>query len=131
MRLTYVIRNINFWFARVVYERDAWDVQLEESARNSDFRIALVLHATRFCVWLTRRILWVLMHIGNAISCFMLRQMEYDADSYEAKLAGSDAFESTAARLQILNVATSGLRRCAAKLGEPAVAGKPHVVNRS
>ncbi|HEY0551282.1 MAG TPA: M48 family metallopeptidase [Verrucomicrobiae bacterium] len=106
LRLTYVIRNINFWFARVVYERDSWDVQLEQSARNSDFRIALVLHATRFCVWLTRRVLWVLMHAGHAISCFMLRQMEYDADSYEAKLAGSDAFESTAARMQILNVAT-------------------------
>jgi hypothetical protein len=46
------------------------------------------------------------MHAGNAISCFMLRQMEYDADSYEAKVAGSDAFEETAARLQVLNVAT-------------------------
>jgi hypothetical protein len=32
--------------------------------------------------------------------------MEYDADSYEAKLAGSDAFESTASRLRVLNVAT-------------------------
>src|SRR5258705_5537457 len=46
------------------------------------------------------------MHGGNAFSCFMLRQMEYDADSYEAKLAGSDAFELTASRLRILNVAT-------------------------
>ena len=106
MRLTYVIRNINFWFARVVYERDAWDVRLDESARGADWRIAIVLHAARGCVWLTRRILWALMHAGNAISCFLLRQMEYDADSYEAKLAGSDAFESTATRLRLLNVAT-------------------------
>lgn len=106
MRLTYVIRKVSFWFARVVYERDAWDVRLEESARGADLRIGIVLHAARGCVWLTRRILWALMHTGNAISCFMLRQMEYDADSYEAKLAGSDAFESTAARLQVLNVAT-------------------------
>jgi Zn-dependent protease with chaperone function len=105
MRLTYVIRKINFWFARVVYERDSWDVQLEHAARNSDLRIGIVLHAARACVWLTRRILWALMLAGHAISCFMLRQMEYDADSYEAKLAGSDSFESTAARLQVLNVA--------------------------
>ena len=105
MRLTYIIRNINFWFARVVYERDAWDVRLEETARNTDWRLAVILHAARGCVWLTRRILWALMHAGHAISCFMLRQMEYDADSYEAKLAGSDAFESTASRLQVLNVA--------------------------
>jgi Zn-dependent protease with chaperone function len=106
MRLTYIIRRISFWFARVVYERDEWDVKLDQSASNSDWRIAIVLHAARGCVWLTRRILWVLMHAGNAISCFMLRQMEYDADSYEAKVAGSDAFELTATRLRLLNVAT-------------------------
>lgn len=106
MRLTYVIRNINFWFARVVYERDEWDLKLERLAKQSDWRIGIVLHAARGCVWFTRRILWGFMHAGNAISCFMLRQMEYDADSYEAKVAGSDTFERTAARLQILNAAT-------------------------
>lgn len=106
MRLTYVIRNINFWFARVVYERDRWDLQLERAAKSVDLRIGVILHAARGCVWLTRRILWALMHAGHAISCFMLRQMEYDADSYEAKVAGSDSFESTAARLKVLNVAT-------------------------
>lgn len=106
MRLTYIIRNISFWFARVVYERDKWDVQLEESARTADWRLSIVLQLARGCVWVSRRILWVLMHAGNAISCFMLRQMEYDADSYEAKVAGSEAFELTAHRLQTLNVAT-------------------------
>jgi Zn-dependent protease with chaperone function len=106
MRLTYIIRRINFWFARVVYERDEWDVKLDQSASNSDWRIAIVLHAARGCVWLTRRILWALMHAGNAISCFMLRQMEFDADSYEAKVAGSDAFELTASRLRLLNAAS-------------------------
>ena len=30
MRLSYVIRSVNGWFARVVYERDAWDVSLEQ-----------------------------------------------------------------------------------------------------
>ncbi len=29
MRLSYVIRSVNGWFARVVYERDAWDQKLE------------------------------------------------------------------------------------------------------
>jgi Zn-dependent protease with chaperone function len=106
MRLTYVIRKINFWFARVVFERDEWDLKLERAARGTDWRLAIVLHASRGCVWLTRRILWALMQAGHAISCFMLRQMEYDADSYETKLAGSDAFEQTVSRLPILSVAT-------------------------
>jgi Zn-dependent protease with chaperone function len=106
LRLTYIIRHINYWFARVVYERDAWDVRLDQAARNTDWRIAIILHAARGCVWLTRRILWALMQAGHAISCFMLRQMEYDADSYEAKLVGSEVFESTASRLRILSIAT-------------------------
>ncbi len=108
MRLTYVIRHINVWFARVVYERDEWDEKLDRAARGSDWRIGIVLHTARGCVWLTRRILWALMFAGNAISCFMMRQMEYDADSYEAKVAGSDAFELTASRLRVLSVATHG-----------------------
>jgi Zn-dependent protease with chaperone function len=106
MRLTYIIRKINVWFARVVYERDAWDLKLEQYAKGGDWRVRIMLHAGRGCVWVSRRILWALMHAGQAISCFMLRQMEYDADSYEAKLAGSDAFESTASRLRVLAVAT-------------------------
>ncbi len=106
MRLTYVIRHINLWFARVVYERDDWDLKLDKSAHDSDFRIGIVLHLARGCIWLSRRILWLLMHAGTAISCFMLRQMEYDADSYEAKIAGSDTFESTALRLRELGLAT-------------------------
>src|ERR1043165_9819170 len=106
MRLTYIIRNINLWFARVVYERDEWDLKLERSARTADYRIGIVLHTARGCVWVTRRILWALMQAGNAISCFMMRQMEYDADWYETNIAGSDAFETTSARLRILNIAS-------------------------
>ena len=106
MRLTYVIRNINSWFTRVVYDRDAWDKNLQQGV--PDWRVGIMLNAARGCVWLTRRVLWGLMRAGHAISCFMLRQMEYDADSYEAKLAGSDAFEPTTTRFRILNVATQG-----------------------
>jgi len=74
MRLTYVIRHISMWFARVVYERDEWDLRLDEAARRIDVRIGMILHFTRFCIWLSRRVLWVLMYIGHAISCFMLRR---------------------------------------------------------
>ncbi|MCX7722590.1 MAG: M48 family metallopeptidase [Verrucomicrobiae bacterium] len=105
MRLTYVIRQINHWFARVVYERDTWDLELERAAGSVDIRIAFVLHVARACIWLTRRILWAFMYIAHAVSCFMLRQMEYDADAYKAKVAGSDAFENTLIQAQFLGVA--------------------------
>ncbi|MCE9556994.1 MAG: M48 family metallopeptidase [Planctomycetes bacterium] len=108
MRLTYLIRMISFWFTRVVYERDAWDEQLISWAHGTDLRIGWVLHLARFFVWLTRRILWVLMMVGHGVSGFMLRQMEFDADRHEARLAGSDTFETTARRLVELNVANQG-----------------------
>ena len=103
MRLTAIVRSVNAWFARVVYERDAWDDKLERWS-TLDWRLASVMSVARLAVWLSRRVLYVLMLGGNAISCFMLRQMEYDADSYEIKIAGSDAFIQTATRLRELGV---------------------------
>ena len=112
MRLTYVIRQINGWFFRVVYERDRWDLALDGATRATGFWGVVVLQPTRGCVWLSRRILWALMHAGHAVSCFMLRQMEYDADRYECKVGGSVAFRETMFRLVELNVANQAA--CAA-----------------
>src|SRR5215475_2437364 len=89
MRLTFIVRSVNAWFARVVYERDAWDDRLQSAAACSDFRIRIILHMARGTVWLSRRILWLLMNLGHLISCFMLRQMEFDADRLETQVAGS------------------------------------------
>lgn len=99
MRLTYVIRSVSYWFHRVVHERDALDEQLAEVARDSDHSFGLVAMVAQLFVWLTRRILWCLMWVGNALSGFMLRQMEFDADRYEARLVGSTTFEQTCREL--------------------------------
>ncbi|MGH7495924.1 MAG: M48 family metalloprotease [bacterium] len=105
MRMTYLIRNINLWFARVVYERDALDEKLVQWSQETDFRIAIMLYIARFFVWVTRKILWALMIAGHFISSFMLRQMEYDADRYEARIVGSVTFAATLRRLRHLNAA--------------------------
>jgi Zn-dependent protease with chaperone function len=105
MRLTYIIRRINGWFARVAYERDAWDVWLERWAEEEeDWRMGLVLACARLGVWFSRLLLKLLMWGGHGIGCFLLRQMEYDADSYQIKVAGSEAFESVVKRLHVLGV---------------------------
>ncbi len=108
MRATYLIRNLNLWFARVVYERDAWDQKLVQASQESDLRLGIMLHLARLFVWITRKILWALMMLGHLVSSFMLRQMEYDADRYEARLAGSDTFASTVRQLRRLNAAQYG-----------------------
>ena len=102
MRLSYVIRSINGWFARVVYQRDQWDAWLEEMGDTEVWWMSLVVGGARVAVWFSRLLLTGLMFAGHAIGCFMLRQMEYDADSYEIKLAGSQVFETTTRKIHVL-----------------------------
>ena len=105
MRLSLFIRSINFWFARVVYERDAWDEGLASLVDDdTDFRFALLIMFAQLCVFLSRGFLWVLMMIGQLVSSLLLRQMEFDADKYEIQFSGSENFQQTSDRLQILNV---------------------------
>ena len=103
MRLTYLVRSISYWFVRVVYERDEWDEWLSRTAASIDLRIGWVLWLAILSVWTTRKILWVLLHLGMGVAGFTLRQMEFDADRYEARFAGSKTFATTARRLQQLN----------------------------
>lgn len=111
MRLSYLIRRVNGWFARVVYERDAWDETIESWGETEEGWISFMVGCARFGVWLSRRVLWVLMIIGHTISSFLLRQMEYDADRAEIRLAGSAAFESTTFKLAALGSVLSQIHR--------------------
>jgi Zn-dependent protease with chaperone function len=95
LRLSFVVRSVNVWFARVVYERDAWDEQLLSAAKKSDYRIRIVLWIAIAFVWLTRKILWALMIAGHVLSSFLMRQMELDADRYQARLVGHEVARST------------------------------------
>lgn len=106
MRLTYLIRSVNAWFARVVYERDDWDEALVNWSEESG-RLALIFYLARCCVWVTRGILWLLMMLGHALTCLLLRQMEYDADRYEVRVAGSSNFAETSRWLAVLGVAAN------------------------
>lgn len=108
MRVTYLIRSISYWLTRVVYERDSWDERLENWSSGVDLRIGWVFYFTRLAVWLTRKILWLLMMAGHAVSGLLLRQMEFDADRHEARLAGSRTFATTARQLAMLNVSYQG-----------------------
>jgi hypothetical protein len=101
MRLTYMIRMVSFWFARVVVRARTASTRCSPASHNSRTHWAALLIAAlaRMFVWITRRLLWVLMLVGHAISSMMLRQMEFDADRYETRVAGTDTFLETVERL--------------------------------
>jgi Zn-dependent protease with chaperone function len=106
MRLSYMIRSTVDWFIRVVYQRDEWDEWLEETAQDVDFRIGWIFLVAHLFVLIGRGILWLLLHVGLLITGLMLRQMEYDADGYQARFAGSAAFADTMRKLHLLNSAS-------------------------
>jgi len=108
MRLCYVIRTINYWFSRQVYEKDSWDAAIARIGDSEYLLLKLTAALAQAGVWVTRKILWVFMYTGCVVSSFLSRQMEYDADRYEAHMAGPRQFADTSKRLISLQVATDG-----------------------
>lgn len=102
MRVSYVIRSVNWWFSRVVYQRDRLDEWLDNGVGSQHVTLVVVCWAARGMVWISRAILRLLMEVGVLISSFQLRQMEFDADRYETLVAGSNEFAVTARRLHEL-----------------------------
>ena len=70
--------------------------------------VIILAAATRLAVWLARRVLWVLMQVGHMVSGFLSRQMEFDADRYEARMVGASCFAETMWRFRLMSLAESG-----------------------
>lgn len=114
MASSFLIRSVNYWLARVVHERDAWDRELEEGTQRGHWAGIAIAAFTQMAVFISRKLLSGLLFLGHAISSFQLRQMEYDADHYATQLAGTAAHLSLADKLGPLsrahNEASAGLQ---------------------
>lgn len=108
MRLSYFIRFVSMWFMRVVYERDRIDEWLEMLSHELPLPLCLVFFAIRGLVWVARRLMWCFMMLGHLVSGYMLRQMEFDADRYEARLSGTRCFAQTQRQILHMTIAHQG-----------------------
>lgn len=135
MRASALIHRINYWLYKCVYLRDSWDEGLVAAAERAQ-RVAgvlgFVLYIALAATWVARGMLWALMWFGTVVSRYMSRQMEYDADRYEAHLVGSRYFRETAMRMRLLghafNDVYQGLGRSWAD--RKLVDNLPHLVAR-
>ena len=108
MRFSYVIASVNFWFYRVVYERDRLDEWLDKSRASAEYWMwSLVLWLSDKAVNFGRMVLKGLMTVGHWMSAFLSRQMELDADRYECRLVGSITFDRTVLDLNLLSQAAA------------------------
>lgn len=108
MRFIFLIETINDWFFRIVYERDTWDEHLVRwslEARRLHLGLAVIFYAMRAGVWLTRCFFWVFVLLGRLVSGVMCRQMEFNADLYDVKLAGSPSLAAQLDTGELLNFA--------------------------
>lgn len=103
--LTYLIRSVNGWFHRMAEERDPLDAQLEQARDGEGWIGKLFAQLAIYGLWTSRACLRALMRLGHVIGSYQMRQMEFDADRYEARLAGTAAFEATTRNLQTLGTA--------------------------
>lgn len=111
---SYVIASINGWFGAVVFGRDRWDDWLVRQSRELDFRLGAMLWCARGGVWVSRKLLHGLMYVAHALSCWLSRQMEFDADYYAVQVQGAESFATTMRTTSLISVAE---QRALADLG--------------
>jgi Zn-dependent protease with chaperone function len=100
MRCVYIINTVNGWLESRAYHEDEWDQRLH-SVQGSDnhFLVQIIAGLALLGLWLTRLLLRLLFQISFRMSRALSRQMEFDADRYEALVAGSDIFRQTTLQL--------------------------------
>jgi len=106
MRLNFIIRKINHWFSQTLCVRDIWDEKLEKWSEEADLGFRPIIYIARFFVWITRKIIGIFVKTGHLTSCFLIRQMEFDADRFQTRVAGSKQFADICLRLKALNIAS-------------------------
>lgn len=112
MRCARLINAVNGWLYSRAYERDEWDDRLERWSEGSEEGyVQIVLGITRLCLAATRALMRGLFQLSFRMSRRLSQQMEFDADRYEATLAGSDAFRGAALQLRAIARAAHDTQR--------------------
>jgi len=107
MRAYLITHTIVAWFQARAARRDTWDDALDEWAEEAPHPVVwITVLVLRLCVFATRMVLWVFALVAAALTSFMSRQMEYDADRHQARLIGSADAIATMRRIHELSAAT-------------------------
>jgi Zn-dependent protease with chaperone function len=110
MICSFIVNSINAWLEHCAYGEDALTQKLSEwsdSASEKEHWFSWLVNLSLAAMWLairaTRFLMEQLFHLSLRFSRYMSRQMEFDADRYEALLAGSHIYRTTARSLRALN----------------------------
>lgn len=94
MRIGSYIHTANTIIHDLIYNRDSWDNALARW-RQSDIRIAFPAWILSPVIWLIRELLKLFYLTLNVLNSSLSREMEFNADKFAAKSAGSEAIISS------------------------------------
>lgn len=119
MTCSYIVNSVNAWMEHCAHGDDEWEQRMrrwsDEAAEKEDSAFTWLMGwcapATLLAIAGTRLLMSALFQISFRLTQHMSRMMEFDADRYEALLAGSDTFRVTARNLRGLNHAFGEINR--------------------
>ncbi len=108
-RPTNLIRAINGWLWRSVYEDSRFDAWLARVASRPGFSAAKLLVPLRAAKLVAQAVLFVPMFVGNTLAQGLVRQSELDADRAAARLIGRESFSATLVRQGVVDFTWEGV----------------------
>jgi len=106
IRANRLLWTINTWFSRVVFEPDDFDQRILQHQETAGWAKSLLLCLARALLQPACGLLWLLQLAACASSSVVLRRMELEADRYQLRVAGTEAFISAVLEINLLAVAT-------------------------
>ena len=113
----YLINRINGWLYSRAHGHDRWDERLDAwMDEDANHYVVLLAGLTRLALAGVRGLLRGLFELSFRVSRRLSRDMEFDADRYEAAIAGSACFRATSLRLRAVHRALEDTHRANAGL---------------
>jgi len=104
-----LIRTINGWLWRTVYQQDRFEQWITRVNLRPGFHLGRLVLPLRPLSFLARAAVWVPMFIGNTVAAALVRQTELDADLCAARLAGKQTFVELLDRVKIVEYTWEGI----------------------
>ena len=107
------VNTINGWLAECAYGQEEWQARFDHWRETYDFEvIQFSITAAEAMITLVRKLFARLCALNIRITHAMSRQMEFDADLYEARIIGSRNFRASTLALRKLGYADAEAQFC-------------------
>jgi membrane protein implicated in regulation of membrane protease activity len=104
-----LIRSINGWMWRSVYQEDRFDRWITRANLRPGFHLGRLLVPLRAFSFLARVVLWIPMFIGNTVAAVLTRESELDSDRIAARLIGGKEWTATIERVKVVAFTWEGI----------------------